>query len=281
MVASRRMILPDFIIIGSMKSGTTSLYRSLSGHPEIGMSRDKETDFFITEGNFGRGLQWYSGQFEPGFRFYGEASTNYTKAGVFKGVPERIKAHVPNVRLIYVVRDPVDRFASQYRHSWTIGDISAKPEMLPDTPEYEHILDVSSYARQLEVYLEQFDLDDILVVDFDRLIRDETAVLNKIYDFIGASPLADASVGQFNDHAEISRVPNLALRFAQSPAGRAFSLVVDRERRDQIRRLLAFGKPRRPPGIPEDLLERIRDDIRPDIEAFRRMTGKRLSGWSV
>ena len=94
------MIRPDFIVIGSMKSGTTSLYRWLSAHPDIGMSRDKETDYFVAEKSFGRGPEWYAAQFAPGSKIYGEASPNYSKVDDFRGVPARIRAALPDVRLI-------------------------------------------------------------------------------------------------------------------------------------------------------------------------------------
>lgn len=281
MAVSGDAILPDFIVVGAMKAGTTSLFRSLSMHPEIGMSRDKETNFFLAEGNFRRGPKWYSRQFRPGFRFHGEASTNYTKVGAFGGVPERIKTYLPDVKLIYAVRDPVDRFVSQYRHSWAHGETSVRPEDLRYASEYEHILDVSCYARQLNAYLEHFDLKNILVVDFDHLTRNNTGVMNEIYDFIGTSPLLETTVGRFNDHAEISKVPSLVLRIADSRAGRAMSLVLDRERRDRIRRLLAVGRPRQLPKLPPDLIEGVREKLRPEMEAFRRLTGMAFSGWSV
>jgi hypothetical protein len=126
---------PDFIVIGAMKCGTTTLYRMLAEHPDIGMSRDKEPDFFIVEKNFRRGPQWYSDQFDHSARLHGEASPNYSKAEAFAGVPERIRSHCRGVRLIYAVRDPVVRFLSQYRHSWVIGDLKESPEVsTPNSP---------------------------------------------------------------------------------------------------------------------------------------------------
>ncbi|MEZ5721509.1 MAG: sulfotransferase [Paracoccaceae bacterium] len=83
-------LLPQFIIIGAMKSGTTTLYRYLDLHPAVEMSRDKETDFFLTEKNRARGLDWYAAQFTSEARVRGEASPNYTKRRDFPGVPERL-----------------------------------------------------------------------------------------------------------------------------------------------------------------------------------------------
>jgi hypothetical protein len=91
--SQHRQALPSFLIIGAMKAGTTSLYHYLKSHPQIHMSRIKELDFFVTELNWGRGLDWYSQQFSgigTNVLAAGEASTNYTKYPRYKGVPERI-----------------------------------------------------------------------------------------------------------------------------------------------------------------------------------------------
>ncbi|KQT85083.1 sulfotransferase [Aurantimonas sp. Leaf443] len=272
---------PDFIIIGSMKSGTTTLYRLLSLHPDIGMSRDKETDFFIETMNFPRGLQWYSDQFPAGRKVYGEASPNYTKTDDFTGVPARIKAHCPGVKLIYVVRDPVDRFVSQYRHSWTMGDIAMTPDALPQTSEYRHILNVSRYAHQLAAFRAHFASEDILIVDFDRLTSDPATVVAEVERFIGVSHHPLPQGGKFNDNAEISKIPAPILRFAQSRLGRSLAGLFDREMRDRIRGLLARGKARQPPPFPQALRARVREDLRDDVAQFRIASGMPFETWSL
>lgn len=272
---------PDFIIIGSMKSGTTSLYRMLASHPDIGMSRDKETDFFIVEKNYGRGIDWYRAQFDPSRTIHGEASPNYTKVDDFGGVPERIRAALPEVKLIYLVRDPVDRLVSQYRHSWTMGDITMTPEELPSTPEWRHIIDTSRYGRQFKAFLDVFPDEQILVVDFDRLIGEPQAVLDEVLAFIGAPPFSYEAGKSFNENAELSRVPAPILRFAQSPAGRAVTRFVSRENRDRLRKMMARGKARQPDRFPDPVLDQARRELAGDAEEFRRMTGMAFPGWSV
>ena len=275
------MIRPDFIVIGSMKSGTTSLYRWLATHPDIGMSRDKETDYFIAEKSFSRGPGWYSAQFAPGRKVYGEASPNYTKADDFRGVPARIRAALPDVRLIYLVRDPVDRFVSQYRHSWTMGEISMSPSELPGTHEYRHILNTSRYARQVDAYLAEFEADRLLVVDFDDLVRERDAALAQVHRFVGVEPHPLAAGGAHNDNAEVSRVPAPLLRLAQSPFGRSLSKVVSRQARDRIRGMLAVQEARQPPPFPLAVLDRVRDELRDDVERFRVLSGRAFPHWSV
>ncbi|MEO1284986.1 MAG: sulfotransferase domain-containing protein, partial [Pseudomonadota bacterium] len=84
------LLLPHFIIIGAMKSGTTTLYRHLDEHPDVDMSRDKETDLFVSEKNWSRGLGWYSNQFSRADAVRGEASPNYSKSRDFPGVAKRM-----------------------------------------------------------------------------------------------------------------------------------------------------------------------------------------------
>lgn len=274
-------LMPNFIVIGAMKSGTTTLYRYLDLHPAVEMSRDKETDFFLTEETRARGLDWYAAQFTREDRVRGEASPNYTKRRDFPGVPERISAVLPDVRLIYVVRDPVDRAVSQYRHSYILGDLDGDLGTFPGSHEYAHILDASRYALQLDAYRAQFPQDAILVLDFDELVAEPQAVLNRICAHIGVPVHPFEDLGAQNDSRELSRIPAPVLRFAQSPLGRRIAGLVPRAGRDRVRRGLARGPARTPPDFPPELLARIGEDLRSDAERFREMTGLAFAGWTV
>ncbi|MGB3406287.1 MAG: sulfotransferase [Jannaschia sp.] len=278
-------LLPHFIIIGAMKCGTTTLYRHLDDHPGIDMSRDKETDFFVAEKNWDRGFDWYGAQFDgssPGCeRLRGEASPNYAKSRDFPGVPERIAAACPDVRLVYILRDPVARAESQFRHSVLIGDLPPTLDGLAGSHEYAHILDASLYARQLEAYLAHFEPAAILIEDFDDLLADPQAVLDRVHAHIGAPVRIIGEAGSSNDSAQLSRIPAPILRFAQSPFGRVLAGLVSREMRDRVRGVLARGKARQAPPFPDDLIVRLRADLAEDTARLRRMTGKTFSGWSV
>lgn len=274
-------LLPHFIIIGAMKCGTTTLYRHLDEHPGIDMSRDKETDFFVAGRGWERGLGWYSGQFAGDAPLRGEASPNYTKTRDFPGVPERMAATCPDARLVYVLRDPVVRAESQFRHSVLIGDLKPDLAEFGTSHEYRHILDASLYARQLDAYLAHFDRDAILVLDFDDLVADPQGTMDRVHAHVGAPARAIADEGARNDSAQLSRVPAPILRFVQSPAGRAVAGLVGRATRDRVRGLLARGRARQVPPFPEELRARLRDDVAPDTARLREMTGMTFPGWSV
>jgi hypothetical protein len=112
-------MLPNFIIIGAMKCGTTSLYYQLSEHKEVKMSIQKETNFFIRKrdfekGRYEKGRDWYESCFPEGGMARGECSPNYTKVHLFPGVAQRMQELLPDVRLVYMVRDPIERLVSHY-----------------------------------------------------------------------------------------------------------------------------------------------------------------------
>jgi hypothetical protein len=185
----RGLRLPNFLIIGAMKAGTTSLYQYLRPHPEVFMSTVKELDFFIEEGNWRRGLGWYGKQFRaahPQAVAVGEASTGYTKHPHFRGVPERIAAHLPDVRLIYIVRHPIERIRSHYQHHVIKGlEKNSVDRAILKNPLYA---DCSRYALQVEQYLPYVPRDRLLVVTSESLRSDRTATIRRVYTFLGVAP---------------------------------------------------------------------------------------------
>jgi hypothetical protein len=183
--ALERARRPDFLVIGAMKAATTSVYHYLAGHPDVFMAGVKELDFFVATGNWDRGIGWYEKQFEAAGDAVvaGEASTAYTKHPVVPGVPERIATLLPDCRLIYVLRDPVDRIRSHYQHRVAIGTERAPiEEAVLSDPVY---LACSRYASQMERYLEWFPRDQLLLLTSERLRADRLATMREMFGFLG------------------------------------------------------------------------------------------------
>lgn len=271
----------DFVVIGAMRAGTTTLHTLLARHGAISMSRDKETDFFIAEKNFGRGLGWYEGQFDPARPLRGEASPNYSKSRDFPGVPARLATYAPDARLIYVVRDPVARAVSQYGHSWNMGQPLAAPDALAADDEYLSLIDISSYAHQLEAWRAHFRDEQILIVDFDALTSQPQAQIDRILAHVGAPAMQIGDAGNHNSGSQLSRVPRPLLRLAQGPMRPLLTKLLNQGARDRLRRISAIGPKRRPPSFPPPLLERMRADLAADAARFRAMTGMEFAHWSV
>jgi SAM-dependent methyltransferase len=179
--------LPTFLVIGAMKSGTTSLHRYLEQHPEVSMSAEKELDFFLGRERWDYGPSWYASHFAhaAGAGAVGESSPNYTKRHAYEGVPERIAAMLPEVRLIYCLRDPIDRIRSHYLHRSSTHSVRPFRDEIFADPNY--VL-TSSYAYQLEPYLRLFDEDRILLITAECLRADRQRTMERVYEFIGVDP---------------------------------------------------------------------------------------------
>ena len=110
-------MLPNLIVIGSTKSGTTSLHRHLEEHPEIMMSTPKELRFFLEDwnwqgGSWQRGIEWYESKFDSSAPIRGESTPAYTTYPFVRDVPEKMARVIPSAKLLYIVRDPMERIVS-------------------------------------------------------------------------------------------------------------------------------------------------------------------------
>ena len=178
------------LIIGAMKSGTTTLFEYLAQHPEIARSARKEPNLFgkpasrkAREARFRR--LWPD--FDPARRRYAmEASTHYTKAPRYARAPLIIARLPQETRLIYIVRDPVERIESHLAHNIAQGRIGH--DFSWEDPMLRQVIDVSRYAHQLARYARALPGEEILVLDFDELKRDPLAVTKRCVDFLGIDP---------------------------------------------------------------------------------------------
>jgi len=270
-----------FVVIGSMKSGTTSLYQHLLAHPDVGMSRMKETDYFVPSMNLSLGQKWYDKQFPEDATLTGEVSPNYTKHDIFPGVPQEIAAYAPEAKLIFLARDPVDRFVSQYKHALSMGHADVSPDALLATDNGAHMLETSRYAAQLETYLKVFRRDQLLILDFKELVQDPQSVLDEVTAFLGIAPLKIGEIATNNDAQSIAAMPSFVQRLWRSKLMRRIDPLITRGMRDGARRLLSRGKAKPLPDIPESLRAEVATRLRDDAAAFRTLSGKPFSDWKV
>ncbi|EDX84828.1 Sulfotransferase domain superfamily [Synechococcus sp. PCC 7335] len=188
--------LPNLIIIGAMKSGTTSLHYYLDLHPDISMSRQKELDFFIAHKTWKKGVQWYRDNFaDQTAKIYGESSPNYTNYPRWKGVPERMFSVVPNAKIIYLLRDPIERMISHYLHAYTSGiESKSVEEALTKPLEKNWYIARSQYFMQLQQYLQFFPDSNVLLITSEKLSKFPQETMKKVFDFIGVDSEFDLDV---------------------------------------------------------------------------------------
>ena len=179
--------LPDFIIIGAMKSATSTLHNQLGAQSGVFMSTPKEPNFFSDDEVYSQGLGWYSGLFSDanGSDICGESSTHYTKLPDYPDTIQRLKAAIPRPKLIYVMRHPVDRLISHYMHQWSVGVISCDINQAID--RYPELVDYSCYGMQITPYLQEFGHKAVLPLFFDDLKKNKDRALNRVGTFIGCT----------------------------------------------------------------------------------------------
>lgn len=185
-----RSQLPTFIIIGAAKSATTSLATALRRHPEIQISQSMEPKFFGR--HYLRGWEWYANQFEadPRRPLRGEASTMYSSSyGSYARTPELIHHHLGPIPLIYLVRHPLRRIESHWRH-WQ-GRIKECPpfDQLLHSPRLrQRVVDASLYHKQWQRYQRWFPQQLMLSITTEELSTEPQSSLRRILSFIGATP---------------------------------------------------------------------------------------------
>jgi hypothetical protein len=282
-----RGALPNLIVIGGLKCGTTSLHHYLSLHPGVAMSRPKELNFFIGELNWELGREWYTSHFDSRAPVRGESSPHYTNRPRFEGVAERMRSVAGGARIVYMVRDPIDRLLSHYLHN-VGGGYDRRPlaEALAD--DRSSYWQRSRYAYQVEPYVEAFGADRVAVVSSEELKDDRAATMRRLFQFCGVDP--SFSSPEFEREWETGsakgsggfRVLDRAVRL---PGLRGLDRNFDRlpERlRWLVERVIhdptagAAAKPE----LPAELRERMASAFAPEVERIERLAGRPF-GWRV
>jgi hypothetical protein len=201
--------LPDFLVLGAQKAGTTALYEYLRRHPQITGPSWKEVSFF--DRHWARGESWYRGNFPNLARtrgkLVGEASPSY----VFHPLaPQRVRELLPEARLLVLVRNPVDRALSQYNHEVALGReplpfeealdaeeerLRGEAERMAADPRYfsrewwSHTYKARGrYAEQIERWLAVFPREQLLVLPSDDLGSESARAHAQVLEFLGAQP---------------------------------------------------------------------------------------------
>ncbi|GGA21388.1 sulfotransferase domain-containing protein [Okeania sp. KiyG1] len=202
------MTLPNFIIIGAQKCGTTSLYRYLTKHPQILPATKKEVHFFDL--NFDKGMNWYYSHFPqkeiPNQTITGEASPYYI---FHPHAPQRISQSLPDIKLILLLRNPVDRAVSHYYHNRQFGKsreplsfeqaIQQEPSRIE--PEIDKImadenykslphryysyLSRGIYIEQLLRWLKFFPRKNLLILKSEELWENPRQKMKQVWNFLG------------------------------------------------------------------------------------------------
>jgi Sulfotransferase domain len=258
---------PDFIIIGAAKSGTTSLFKWLSEQPEIWVPGLKEPDFFSHDRIWSRGPEWYGTVFAGAGRslLCGEASTSYTEIKYAARTAPRMAETIPDVKLIYVLRHPLERLRSHYRHETQRG--RERRPLADAVAEVENeYVGSSLYFTCLEPYVSSFSRDQICVVRFEDLVTPPPIGWSAILDHLGL-PQRPLPGGVYNRTADkpgygrtLMRLSELGVlrgtRHLPGPVRRLGKTVFTRRRSDYALQLEQSRMP-----LPDAVERRIWTDV--------------------
>lgn len=278
--------LPTFIVIGAMKCGTTSLYHYLRLHPEISMSALREPNFFVSRterfrGRWERGLAWYQSQFDAVPRVRGEVSPQYTFAPLTAQASLRMHSILPEAKIIYLLRDPVQRLISHYQHLLSNGHETRPLHVCLANPEDTPYVQVSRYFYQLEPYISRYDRSRMLLIEQEKLRSDRRSVLEQLFQFLEVDP--DFWTPAYNqehhrttDKRMVGKLGRLYVRFIEYRIRRW----LPETSLDALRHPFKT-EPLTAASSAEEIDQRIRSLLARDVDQLREWSQMAFSGWSL
>lgn len=291
--------LPNLLVIGAAKCGTSSLHYYLGLHPEIQMAQPKELQFFIADEDMGhdlmalpqrelalllersngpRGTDWYRRFFDQRARVRGESTVAYSFPW-YRGVAARAAALLPDAKLIYLVRHPVERAISHYSQYRGGGREWRPLETALQSPANPYLAG-SRYNTALAPYLREFPRAAIHVVDQQALLEDRRTTMREIFSFLEVeagfwSPAMTTmrnraeSKGSAFRLAERARASRLGAPLKRLPTGAKL----------RLERLLARRESQSAPELSPEPRAAIAAQLEPELQGLEALTGWDLTPW--
>jgi hypothetical protein len=298
-------VLPNALVIGADRCGTTSLHHYLGCHPEVAMSRTKELRFFADTpdldagpplstdldreivaslvGEWKRGIGWYGSQFDPSALVRGESSPIYSSPW-FGYCAERIARTIPDGKLIFCVRDPVDRAISHYRLLRAWGRDSRGIDEALSVADGIYAWG-SRYARRLDPYLARFPADRILIIDSADLESSRRETLRAAFRFLEVEEDFWSHELERRWHAS-ERQRGVAwraiTRLRSLPGWSRVAALLPERTVWRMERLAGSSRSLSPPPEPSPAVrERLAASLSEDVGRLRATTGRNFPSWSV
>lgn len=262
----------DFVIIGAMKAGTTELSMQVAAHPEVCFCDEKEPHFFVRNPDWKEKLESYHELYKPRpGQLTGEASTSYSFLGEYPDVAERLFEYNPAMKLLFMVRHPIDRIKSHYAHRLMHGIAELDPETELAVRKEEY-LNRSRYGHTVEKFLSVFPREQLLILYFDDYTQSPQATMEKVFAFLGLEPTStlvsarNSSTG--SNRGKLSPVYYLdkALAYSPPPLRRFLS------------RYISVKLPNKP-SFSADLEQSLYRELEADIALFEKLSGREMPAW--
>jgi hypothetical protein len=285
------LTLPDFLVIGAMKAGSTSLMDDLGAMPEVFVPTVKELFFLCRDDVLSDwGTERYAKLFS-GCRpdqICGEGSTGYSKIPDAPGVPRRTRQVLgTDVKLIYIVRNPLERLFSHHYHDYRVGLLPRDPDQaIRQSPA---LINYSRYMWQLQPWIDEFGPDRIHVVLFEEYVSQREHELRRIREFLGLSPAIppESAGGSVQNRGEESRVLRGWTRHIRKMlTHRVWYKMwiqphVPRFATNAAKAVLMAPPPERPPAPNAATQAALIEQLAPEAEALRLFMGRAEPLWRL
>lgn len=279
---------PDFLIIGAMKCGTTSLHHYLGMHPSVFTTKGKEIHFFNNDNYDDSKIAQYYAHFASEAKVVGASPQSYTKQHILgmDGAAERLVRYCPKVKLIYLIRNPIDRIESHFYEAQVNGYAPSKGlnECIESEAEENHYILTSQYYYQISKFLDFFSKDQIKIVFSESLKTSRLETLNSIFEFLGVDQVEDASLFDFvsNDSSHKSRNTRL-VKWSNTRFGKLLKSSLPKSSLQWLKRRVATREPVLNMGAREKLTDVNRtlvlNILEQDLARLSDLTGSDLSQW--
>lgn len=277
------MRLPNALLIGAMKAGTTSLYMDLAEHPQVALVGDKEPHALCHDNVLQpEGLEEYAKLYANCTETIAiDASTGYSKLPDQQDVVGRAKQVLPvDFRVIYLVREPIARIVSQHYHEFSIGQ--AENSIDQAVRAHPRFLNYSRYAYQLEPWVESVGLERIHVVRFEDYASRRQETVERVWEFLGLQPPANQiDTDRVYNKSQGKPVRNKfwSLIYHNSFYRGILRPLIPLKSRLQIGKLFLPKTPDRPTRPQEKTIAWLREELQPDVEGLSTMLGLELPLW--
>jgi hypothetical protein len=200
---------PDFVILGAMKSGTSTLAAQLGAQPGIFMTDPKEPHYFSDDAEYERGPDWYAALFAGASEadVKGEASTSYTKLPTYPETVARARDALQAPRLVYMIRNPVERAVSHFIHEWSQGAMS--DDMVAEFANHPEIVEYGRYAMQIRPWIAAFGAEAVHLTSLEAMQADPQGVLEEVAAFIGHDGPVAWDPGRARENVSAARIRKL------------------------------------------------------------------------
>ena len=276
---------PDFIFIGASKCATSTISAMIEQHPDVFMI-SKETSFFSNDDIYAQGSEWYESFYVDSgdAKVLGERNNLYSMREVFPKTASRVAAYSKDLKLIYCVRNPIERIESYWLEIRSHGGEAVHYDFNTAVKvNREWLVDASNYWRQINAFRPYFPDDQILIIFFEDFKKDSDAVMRRCLEFIGVDPnvpiaqsqlYLNPSAGKQIQRESLSRLRTLPL-FSTAVK------LIPKSLRDSTKQRFFFKAVKDRPNWDPEVRKWVADLLEEDTASFLEHCGKPSDLWKL